>query len=75
MVIHESTNLRVLALGIFADNDHVDVATLAVRQRRRDAFIENGGTDISILVERAPDRKQQSIERHVIGDIRMADGA
>ena len=75
MVIYEAADLSILALGILADDDHVDVAAFAVRQRRSDSFIEDGGTDIGVLVESAPDGQQQSVERDVIGDIGVAHGA
>ena len=44
-----------------------------IGQRRRDAFVENRRPHVRELIETAPDRQQQAVQRDVIGDFRIAD--
>ena len=75
LVVDEAAHLRVLALGVLADHDEIDVAALGLGQRRLDARVKIGGTHVGVLIEGAPDGQQQAVERGVIGNIGMAHGA
>ena len=50
-LVHAPADRRVLALGVLADDDEVDVAGLAVRERRRDAGHQAARPQVHVLVE------------------------
>ena len=62
----------VFALGVFAEDDQVDVAGLLAGQRRIDAGIQIGRADADALVEAPAQRQQQPVQRDVIGNVRVA---
>ena len=67
---------RILALGVLAHDDEVDVARPAARQRRSDAGHQPHRPDVGILIEAAAQPDQQPPERDVVRDQgREADGA
>ena len=57
---------RILAFGVLAHDDEVDVARLAIGERRRDAWHQPAWTHVDVLVEAAAELDQRSPERHVI---------
>ena len=75
VVIEEAADLGILAFGVFADDDHVDVAGVAVGERGVDAIEKDGRADVGELVEAAADGEEQAVEGDVVGDIDVADGA
>ena len=75
VVIEETADLGVLAFGIFADDDQIDLFVLPQRERRGDAFVELRGADVGVLVEGAADGEQQTVQRDVVRDFGVADGA
>ena len=75
VLVHEAADLRVLALGVLADDDEVDVAAFRFRERRLDSRIEIRRANVRVLIEGAPDRQQQTVERGVIGNLRVPDRA
>ncbi len=74
-LVHATADARVLALGVLAHEQHVDVARRAAGQRARDALEQAHGPHVGPQVEPLTDRQEQAPERHVIGDIRSPDGA
>ena len=60
---------RIFAFGVFAYDIEVDVARLAVRQRRGNAGHEPDGAEVDVLVELAPELQQRSPQRDVVGDL------
>jgi hypothetical protein len=72
---HAAADRAVLALGVLAHHPEIDLARLAVGQRRRHALEQAHGTQVHVLVEVATDRDQQAPERNVIGNARPTDGA
>ena len=65
----------VLALGVLADDDEVDVARLLPGQRALDPRQEDAGAVAHVLLEALADRQAQAAQRDVIGDGRKADRA
>ena len=73
---HAAADRRILALGVLAHDDEVDVAGLAVGERRRDARHQPAGPQVDVLVEAAPELDQRAPQRDVVGHRRRpADGA
>ena len=64
---------RVLALGVLADEEHVDGGP--VGERRRDSLEEARRPDVRPEVEPLAQRQQQPPQRHVVGHGGIADGA
>ena len=64
---HAPADRRVLALGVLAHDDEVDVAGLAVGERRRDARHQPARPQVDVLVEAAPELDQRAPQRHVVG--------
>ncbi len=62
-----AADFGVLALVVLAHDVEIDVAGLAVLERRLDAGEQLDGTQIDVLVETAPDRDEEAPERDVIG--------
>src|SRR6266849_9204732 len=73
--VQPSADLRILTLGILAHDPEVDVSGLAVARRRDDAGQQTHGPEVYILIEFAPDRDQQTPQRHVVGNAGKAYGA
>ncbi len=73
-LVHAAADARVLALGVLAHEDHVDVARRAAGERARHALQQAHGAHVGPQVEALADRQQQAPERHVIGNVGAADG-
>ena len=73
--VEEAADLRVLAFGILAHDDEVDVAALPAGERARHAGVQHRGPHAGVLIEPAPDRQQEPVERHVVLQARIADRA
>ena len=69
-----SADLGVLALGVLADDDEVDVRGRATGQGRAHSRQEPHRPHVHVLVEAAADGDQQAPERDVIRDVRGAHG-
>ncbi len=67
---HPPAQRRVLALGVLAHDDHVDVAGPAVGQRRGNPRHQLAGAQVHVLVEAAPELHQRPVERDVVGNER-----
>ena len=65
----------ILALVVLAHDEVVDVAGLAVGERRFEAVEEPHGAQVDVLLEAAADRDQQAPQRDVVGHAGPADGA
>ena len=74
-LVDEAADLGVLALGVLADHDEIDVAAFGPGQRRVHAGIEVGRTHIGVLIEGAPDGQQEAVQRGVVGNFGMSHGA
>ena len=73
--VHAAADRRVLALGVLAHDDEVDVARLAAGERRRDARHQPARAQVDVLVEAAAELDQRAPQRHVVGHRRRpADG-
>src|SRR5678815_1564613 len=70
-----SADRRVLALGILADHDEVDLFRRAVGEWCGDALEQTDRAEIDVLIEAAADWNQQSPQRDVIGHAGVADSA
>ena len=57
---------RIFALGVFPDDDHVDIVGLHVFQRAVHALEKQGGADVHVLVE-APAHFQEGLHGDVVG--------
>src|SRR5207248_5751961 len=66
---------RVLPLGVFSDEQHVDVGRTAAEQRRGRPREEAHRPQVHVLLEPLSNRKEEAPEADVIGDRRPADGA
>jgi hypothetical protein len=62
-----SYDRRILAFGVLADDDEVDVAGLAVGERRRDAGHQLARAQVHVLVELAAEQDERAPQRHVVG--------
>ncbi len=73
---HPAAHRRILAFGVLADDDEIDVARLAIRERRRDSRHQTARPQVHVLVEAAPELDQRSPKRDMVGHGRRpADGA
>ena len=74
--IHLAADRGIFALGVLAHDEEIDVARLAVGQRRWHARHQAHRTQIDILVELAPELQQRAPQGNVIRHrLRPADGA
>ena len=73
--VQRPADLRVLALRVLAHDDEVDVARIAPRERAAHARVEHGRPHARVLIEPAANREQQAVERHVVLQPGIADGA
>ncbi len=67
---HPPADRRILALGVLADDDEIDVAGLAVRERARDPGHQPARPQVHVLVEAAAELDQRSPQRDVVRDDR-----
>ncbi len=73
--IEKTADLCVLPFGVFAHHHQVDCFAFAQSERRFDAFVEFRGPDVGELVEGAADGKEEPVERDVVGNAGVPDGA
>jgi hypothetical protein len=73
--IQHAADLRVLPFGILADDDEVDVARRLADERTTHARIEHRRSNARILIEPPPNRQQQTVQRDVVLQARVAHGA
>ena len=66
---HPAADRGILAFRVLPDDEKIDIAGLAIRQRRRNARHKADRTKIDILIELAPKLQERAPERHVIGDL------
>src|SRR4051812_27548149 len=71
--MNSSARARVLALGVLADDDPVDLACIS--QVRSDSREETRGADVGVLVEALADRQAQAPEGNVVRHVGRADRA
>ena len=75
-LVHAATDAGVLALGVLAHDEEVDVARLAVDERRAHARHEPARPQVHVLIEVTPELDQRAPERDMVGHLRgPADGA
>ena len=74
-LVHAAADAGVLALGVLAHEDHVDVARRTAGERARHALEQPHGAHVGPQVEALADRQQQPPERHVVGNVGPPDGA
>ena len=60
----------IFAFGVFAHHPEIDVAGLAVGERRRHAGHQPDRAQIDVLIELAAEQDQRAPQRDVIGDFR-----
>jgi hypothetical protein len=72
-LVRAPAHARVLAFGVLADHDPVDV--LRVRERALHAGQHARGPHVRVLVEALADRQAQAPERNVVGHLLAADRA
>ena len=73
--VEKAADLRVLALGVLTHDDEIDVAALPAGERARHARVEHRRPHAGVLIEPAADRQQQSVQRDVVRQARIADRA
>ena len=74
--IHPAADRGILALGVLAHDEEIDVAGLAAGQRRGHARHQAHRAQIDVLVEFAPELQQRPPQRNVVRHgVRPADGA
>ena len=59
----------ILALGVLADDDPVEVAGVGVAEGGGDAAEDFGGADVGVLLEGLANGEPEGPERYVVGDI------
>ena len=67
---HLAADRRIFALGVLAHHPEVDVAGLAVRERRRHAGHQPHRAQIDVLVELAAEQDERAPQRDVVGHLR-----
>ena len=67
---HAAADGGIFALGVLAHHPEIDIAGLAVGERRRHARHQPHRAQIDVLVELAPEFDQRAPQRNVIGDFR-----
>ena len=73
--ILEPADVRVLAFGVFTDDDEVDVVWFDVLERRSYARQQDRRPDARVLIESASNRQQQPVQRNVILHFWVTDRA
>ena len=73
--VDPSAGARVLPLGVFSDEQHVDVGRTAAEQGRGRPREEAHRPQVHVLLEPLSNRKEEAPEADVIGDGRPADRA
>ena len=74
-LVHAPADRGILALVVLAHDEIVDVARLAVGERRLEALEQPHRAQVDVLLEAAADRDQQAPQRHVVGHAGPADAA
>ncbi len=74
-LVRTATDPGVLALGVLAHEEHVDVARPAAGERAGHALQQPHRPHVGPEVEALPDLEDQAPERDVVGDVGPADGA
>ena len=64
--VHAAADRRILAFRVLAHHDEVDVARLAVGERRRDARHQLARPHVHVLVEVAAELDERAPQRHVV---------
>jgi hypothetical protein len=64
---HHAAHRAVLALGVLAHDQHVDVAGLAPGQRAGHAVEQPRRAQVDVLVELAAELQQAAPQRHMVG--------
>src|SRR5258708_6229235 len=73
---YAAADRRVLAFGVFADDEEVDVARSSACERAGYSGHQANGTEVDVLVELATEEDQRAPERDVIGNlVRPPDGS
>ena len=73
--MHPPAGAGVLAFGVLAHHDPIQVARLDGAERARHPGQEARRADVGVLIEALTDREAQAPERDVVGDVRRADRA
>src|SRR5438094_983738 len=73
--IQNPADLRVLTFRVLAYDDEVDLAARLARERTSHAGVQHGGPDARVLIEPATDRQEEAVERDVVLEPWIADGA
>ena len=73
--VETPTDLRILALDIFAHHVKIDVGGIPIAKRRNDSLQQPRRVQVDVLLEVAPDGDQQPPQRHVIGNAGKSHGA
>jgi hypothetical protein len=73
-LVHAAADARILAFGILAHDDPVQVFRRATLQRAVDAGQDAGRTHVGVLVEALADLQAQAPQGDVVGDVRIAGG-
>src|SRR5262249_3154072 len=74
-LVRPAADARVLALGVLAEEEHVDVLRPAACERGRDPLQQPDGTQVGPEVEPLPDLEDQAPEREVVGHRPVTDRA
>ena len=74
-LVRAAADAGVLALGVLAEEEHVDVGRPAAGERPRDPVQQPHRPEVRPQVEPLAQLEQQPPERHVVGDGRIADRA
>jgi hypothetical protein len=71
-LVHAAADAGVLAFGVLAHDDPVEVVRTAALQRRVDAGQDARRPHVGVLVEALADLQPQAPQRDVVGDVRVA---
>ena len=74
-LVDPAADARVLAFGVLAHDDPVEVVRTAALQRAVDPGQDARRPDVGVLVEALADLQAQAPERDVVRDVRIAGGA
>ena len=65
----------VLALGVFAENDHINIAAGLAGYWGQDSRVQRRRPHADGLVKSPAHRQQQTLQCNMVGNVRVADGA
>jgi hypothetical protein len=74
-LVHPAAHARVLAFGVLAHDDPVELLRRTALERRVDAGQDARGAHVGVLVEALADLQPQAPQGDVVGDVRIAGGA